>query len=89
MLKTRSRLPEKVVLFVAKILESARPFVEFQGFTRQRQKCCWKFAKRRYNGRIIRPDMGNVNKKNPFCSRLGGMGVGWQQRVGAVGIVSY
>ena len=50
MIKTRSRLPEKVVLFVAKILESARPFVEFQGFTRQRQKCCWKFAKRRYNG---------------------------------------
>ena len=33
--------------------------------------------------------MGNVNKKNPFCSRLGGMDVGWQQRVGTVGIVSY
>ena len=48
--KTRNRLPEKVVLSVAKILESARPFVEFQEFTRQRQKCCWKFAKRRYNG---------------------------------------
>ncbi|OAM30568.1 hypothetical protein A7P96_08265 [Eikenella sp. NML03-A-027] len=50
MLRTRSRLPEKVVLSVATILESARPFVEFQGFTRQRQKCCWKFAKSRYNG---------------------------------------
>ena len=34
MIKTRSRLPKKVVLSVAKILESARPFVEFQGFTR-------------------------------------------------------
>ena len=88
MLKTRSRLPEKVVLSVAKILESVRPFFEFQGFTRQRQKCCWKFAKRRYNGRIIRPDMGNVNKKNPFYGRHGGMGMGWRRREDAGWIVS-